>query len=208
MSADPGPRLVPARSVAPLVLAAALLAACASGPSPSPTDPLIVVEAWVDARRAGEVDAAMSLLADEGDIFGIGIHLPGNRERLRANLEAQTIAGWTIEETDCRVAGESVTCRYRQWDDVLRRWDLALTGEHRYVVRDGRLARIHRIHDRSSERTAYAAAAAFRDWVREERPELFDVIWIDLDSALYTTPDGARAVLDVLDEYEAATGGP
>jgi hypothetical protein len=43
-------------------------------------------------------------------------------------------------------------------------------------------------------------------WVREEHPDLFDVIWVDLDSALCTTPDGARAVLDLLDEYEAAAG--
>jgi hypothetical protein len=26
--------------------------------------------------------------------------------------------------------------------------------------------------------------------------------WVDRTSALYTTPDGARAVLDLLDEYE------
>jgi hypothetical protein len=206
MIGQPAHGRAPRRFLAASLLAVTPLTACALGASPPPADPLSVVEEWVKARDAGDVEVAMALLADEGDIFGIGIHLPGNRDRLRAIFEAQAIAGWTIEETDCRVDGESVTCRYRQLDDVLRRWDLALTGEHRYIVRDGRLARIHRIHDRSSERTVYATAAAFRDWVREEHPALFDVIWVDLDSALYTTPDGARAVLDLLDEYEAAAG--
>jgi hypothetical protein len=194
------------RSVA-FLLAVALLAGCAPAASPTPADPLSVVDAWVDARNAGDVEAAMAMLPEEGDILGAGIHLPGNRDRLRATFEAQTVAGLTIEETECRVDGESVTCRYRLQDDVMRRWELALTGEHRYVVRGGRIARVQRFHDPSSSRAVYAAADDFRGWVREEHPELLDVIWVDLDSALYTTPDGARAVLDILDEYEA-TGGP
>lgn len=207
MTGQPAHGRASCRTPAALLVAVACLTACAPAASPSSADPLSVVEAWVDARNAGDVVAAMSMLPEEGDVFGVGIHLPGNRDRLRAIFEAQTEAGWSIEESDCRVDGESVTCRYRQLDDILRRWDLALTGEHRYVVRDGRLARIRRIHDPASARAVYAAADAFRSWVRAEHPELVDVIWVELDSAMYTTPDGARAALELLDEYEAA-GGP
>jgi len=169
--------------------------------SPSAPDPIAVVEAWVAAREAGDIDTVMSLLAEEGDIFGIGIHLDDNRERLRRNFEGQAVAGWAIEETDCETDGERVTCRYRQEDDILRRWGLALTGEHRYAVRDGLLARIQRIHDRESANAVYAVTDAFRSWVSEVHPELVDVIWVDPTSALYTTPEGARAILEILDEF-------
>lgn len=177
---------------------------CATAaPSPSAADPIAVVEAWVAAREAGDIDAVMALLADEGEIFEIGIHLDDNRERLRRNFEAQGVAGWAIEETGCEADGELVTCRYQQEDDILRRWGLALTGEHRYVVRDGLLVRIQRIHDRQSANAVYAVTDAFRSWVAEEHPELVEIIWVDPMSALYTTPDGARAVLDLLDEFPA-----
>lgn len=177
---------------------------CATAaPPPSGADPIPVVEAWVAARVAGDVDTVMAQLAEEGEIFGVGIHLDDNRERLRRNFEAQAVAGWAIEETDCEADGERVTCRYRQEDDILRRWGLALTGEHRYVVRDGLLVRIQRIHDQQSANTVYAVTDAFRAWVSEIHPELVDVIWVDPLSALYTTPEGARAVLDLLDEFPA-----
>ncbi|HSI99615.1 MAG TPA: nuclear transport factor 2 family protein [Patescibacteria group bacterium] len=172
-------------------------------PSPPGADPIAVVEAWVAAREAGDIDTVMSLLAEEGDIFGTGIHLDDNRERLRRNFEGQAVAGWAIEETGCEADGERVTCRYRQEDEILRRWGLALTGEHRYAVRDGLIVRVQRIHDPQSANAVYAVTDAFRSWVTEHHPELVDVIWVDPTSALYTTPEGARAILELLDDFPA-----
>jgi hypothetical protein len=41
----------------------------------------------------------------------------------------------------------------------------------------------------------------FRAWVRKNHPDAVEVIWIDPTSAMYTTPDGAHAVMAFLDEY-------
>ena len=191
------------RPVATTLFLVAVGGCATAAPSPSAADPIAVVQSWVAAREAGDIETVMSLLAEEGEIFGIGIHLDDNREWLRRNFHAQAIAGWAIEETGCEADGERVTCRYRQEDDILRRWRLALTGEHRYVVRDGLLVRIQRIHDRESANEVYAVTDAFRSWVAEEHPDLVNVIWADPTSALYTTPEGARAILDVLDDFPA-----
>lgn len=167
-------------------------------------DPLSVVRAWTDARNAHEVGRAMTYIGPEGEILGIGVHLPGERDRLRTILDAQAVAGWTGEVTDCRLTATDgeVTCRYLQRDVALDAWSVTLTGAHQYLVRDGLIVRLRRTHDTDSERTAYAVFDDFRAWVRAAHPELFDIIWVDRTSALYTTPDGARAVLDLLDEYE------
>jgi hypothetical protein len=175
----------------------------------SRSDPLSVVRGWSEARNAGDVDRAMSYVADEGNILGIGVHLPGERDRLRSIFEAQALASWSVEDSDCVVAVSAndpaeaeVTCRYVQRDRALDRWGVTLVGTHEYVVRNGLIVRALRTHDADSQRSAYAVFDAFRAWVRDTHPELFDVIWVDRTSALYTTPDGARTVLDLLDEYQ------
>lgn len=143
----------------------------------------------------------MSHLSETANVFGMGMHLPGLREQLRDILAAQAVAGWSAIESDCTVAAETVNCRYVQRDRILDRWDLELTGRHRYIVRDGKLTFAERVHDVESRRAAYSVFDDFRDWVADAHPELVDVIWSDPTSALYTTPEGAQAVLDVLDEY-------
>jgi len=171
-----------------------------------PADPLTVVRSWAATRNAGDVDGALSHLGESGDIFGIGLHQPGGREELRTILEAQAIAGFRIDDRDCAVNGENVRCRYVMSDEPMRRWGLQLAGEHSYTVRDGRLVRSSRVHDPEARTAVYAAAALFEDWVREAHPELHDVIWTSFDSVTYSTPDGARAVTALLDEYDTVRG--
>jgi hypothetical protein len=77
MIGQPAHDRAPRRFLAASLLAVTPLTACALGASPPPADPLSVVQEWVEARDAGDIEVAMALLADEGDIFGIGIHLPG-----------------------------------------------------------------------------------------------------------------------------------
>ena len=169
-----------------------------------PPDPLDVVQRWTDARNRGDVDASMELLADTGNIFGIAVHLPGGRDQLREIFSAQAIAGWTLEDSDCAVDGDEVRCRYAQKDRILDRWGLAFTGAHRYRVRDGKLAFAERIHDPESREAGYDAIDAFRSWVRTAHPDVVEIIWSTPGAALYTTPAGARAALELLDEYEAS----
>ena len=166
-----------------------------------PTDPIGVVTAWTAARNRGDVDTAMSYLGSSGNVFGIALHEPDQRQELASILAAQTAAGWSLDDRDCEVSGDTVRCRYVQRDLILDRWGLALTGRHRYIVRDGSLAFAERVHDPESRDAAYAAFERFRTWVEEAHPELVGVIWSDPAAALYSTPEGARAVLELLDEY-------
>jgi catabolite regulation protein CreA len=174
-------------------------------------DPLEVVAAFTASRNAGDVDAAMDLLADDASIFGGSIADPKQRNATRQILAAQALAGWTIVDSDCEATEEasdvSVICRYQMDDEILRRWELSFTGTHEYTVRDGKIAKVTRVHDLSSRDRAYAALGAFRAWVTEAHPDLVVVIWSDPQGVTYATPEGARAMLDLLDEYEESRSG-
>ena len=191
------------RRVARLIAIVAVVTGCGVAQDPVATDgPVDVVQAFMAARNAGDVDRAMSYLAEEGSIFGVGIHLDDNRDVLAETFRAQVRAGWSGEDADCEVDGEWVICRYRQADDILRRWALELTGRHRYAVRDGKIAFAERVHDPAAQKAVYDAAAAFREWVAAEQPDQEAVIWIDRTSALYTTTEGVDAILGLLEEYD------
>jgi hypothetical protein len=187
-------------------LAAIAIAVAGASWITRPADPREVIQAFDAARNAGHIDDALGYLGESGQIFDTPIHLPGGRDRLRQLFEAQRAAGHVVDDRECTVAenGETVTCRYHQTDAILQRWGIAVEGEHRYRVRDGRLVYAFREHDRDSAATLYAATSAFHAWVADVHPALVDLIWVDPTSALYTTADGAEAVLTLLDEYEAA----
>jgi len=205
------------RQLALAVLAVALVAGAAAAfivLRPGPTtehaadaDPMGVVERWTAARNAGDTDAAMDLVADDGVVLNVMLSRPNGREQLRGILEAQRIADWHIEETGCHVEGPRVTCRYGMDDALLRRCALRFTGVHTYVVHGGRLARASRAHDWKSRNRVYAALDDFRDWVQREHPDAAETIWIDTRAALYTTADGARAVMALVDDYPCPTPG-
>lgn len=171
-----------------------------------PTDPLSIVEAWEAARNAGDVDRAMSLIAESAVIFGTAARTPAGRAWHRSVLTAQAIAGHTVHDSSCVVSGERVTCRYVQEDAFLAKCGLVLTGEHRFQVHAGKLVVVTRRHDEASREAVYGAVEAFRSWVASVHPAEHQVIWSDPSSVFYATPEGANAMLAVLDEYEC--GGP
>jgi hypothetical protein len=188
---------IPASLVAVSVVGAILFAA--AGP-----DPLEVVESLRSSRNTGNIEQAMSFLADDAELFGVSMASPRGEAKIREILAAQAVAGWTIQESGCSADGEMVTCRYQMDDKVLRRWGLTFTGRHEYLIRDGKVAKVLRFHDEASREEAYAALADFKAWVRETHRDLLDVIWSDAQSSTYATPEGAAAMLDLLDEYEEA----
>jgi hypothetical protein len=63
------------------------------------------------------------------------------------------------------------------------------------------VAELLRFHDKASRDEAYAALADFREWVSRTHRDLLYVIWSDPQSVTYATPEGATAMLDLLDEY-------
>jgi hypothetical protein len=173
-------------------------------PSPSP-GPIAVVEAWTAARNAGEIDAALALLADDGNVLDQNLSDRDARTALRGILEAQAIAGWRVEDSDCAADGESVRCRYLMHDALLRKCHLAFAGTHDYRVDGGKLRSATRRHDDASRSEVYRALTRFRGWVQRNHPDALDVIWVTRFDATYTTPDGARKVMSLLNEYPCLT---
>ena len=167
----------------------------------SPSDPVEVIQTWDDARNAGDVDAALALVAEDATILGFNLISPTQRDALRTVLEAQVIAGWHGTDAGCAVEGVTISCRYTMDDEILRRWSAAFTGVHEFTIRDGSIEAISRRHDPEVRDRIYAAALDLREWVRSTHPELYRVIWADVTSTFYTAPDGARALLDIIDEY-------
>jgi predicted acetyltransferase/ketosteroid isomerase-like protein len=167
-----------------------------------PNDPLSVVQAWEAARNAGDVDRAMSMMSETATIFGTTARTPAGRAWLRSVLAAQAIAGHTVHDSDCVVSGASVTCRYVQADAFFERCGLTLTGEHRFQVLAGKVVFASRRHDEGSREAVYGAVEAFRSWVATVEPAEELVIWSDPNSIFYSTPEGARAMLALLDRYD------
>jgi limonene-1,2-epoxide hydrolase len=164
-------------------------------------DPLEVVENFTTSRNAGDVDLAMSYLADDTRLFDASMATERGQAKIRDILAAQAVAEWTIQESSCSADGDQVTCRYQMDDIILRRWGLSFFGRHEYVIEDGKVARLLRFHDKESREEAYAALADFKEWVRQTHRDLLYVIWSDAQSVTYATPEGAAAMLDLLDEY-------
>jgi hypothetical protein len=164
-------------------------------------DPVEVVQGLRSSRNAGNIEQAISFLADDAELFDVSMASPRGEAKIREILAAQAVAGWTIRESGCAADGETVTCRYQMDDKVLRRWGLTFTGRHEYLIRDGKVAKVLRFHDEASREEAYAALADFKAWVRETHRNLLYVIWSDAQSVTYATPEGAAAMLDLLDEY-------
>ena len=189
-------RIAVAGSLVAIAFVAAILIAT-TGP-----DPLEVVQGLRASRNAGDVEQAMSYLAGEAELFGVSRASPRGEAKIREILAAQAVAAWMIEESGCAADGDAVTCRYQMDDKILRRWGLSFFGRHEYVVRDGKVVKLLRFHDEASREEAYAALADFKEWVRMTHRELLYVIWSDAQSVTYATPEGAAAMLGVLDEYE------
>jgi hypothetical protein len=164
-------------------------------------DPLEVVQDWTASRNAGDVDLAMSYLANDTQLFDVSMATPRGQAKIRDVLAAQAIAEWTIQESGCSADGDQVTCRYQMDDTILRRWGISFFGRHEYVIEDGKVAELLRFHDKASRDEAYAALADFREWVSRTHRDLLYVIWSDPQSVTYATPEGATAMLDLLDEY-------
>ena len=164
-------------------------------------DPLEVVQEWTASRNAGDVDLAMSYLADDTQLFGVSMATQRGAAKIREVLAAQAVAAWTIQESGCSADGDQVTCRYQMDDTILRRWSISFFGRHEYVIEDGKVAKLERFHDEASRDEAYAALADFKDWVAHTHRDLLYVIWSDAQSVTYATPEGAAAMLDLLDEY-------
>jgi hypothetical protein len=108
------------------------------------SDPMPVIDAWVQALNAGDIDVALSYLADDA-VVQIVPPAPGTSGVFAGKGE---IRGWyeTIVEqngvttlSDCQVDGETVTCVNTYAEDSFRSMGIDfIVGEWVVVVRDGK----------------------------------------------------------------------
>ena len=124
-------------SVALLALPVTL---CAQEP-----DAMSVINAWLEAVNAGDIDAALSYLADDA-VVQIVPPAPGTsgvfsgKEEIRGWYEALVAQHGGATLSDCQVDGEKVTCVNAYWEDSLRSLGLdSIVGEWVAVVREGKL---------------------------------------------------------------------
>lgn len=160
-----------------------------------------VVQAWVSARNAGDVETVLSLTADDATLLGHSMDLSHRRDDFVELIRAQAAASFAISETDCVVHDELVSCRYRLSDTFLRSLDVALTGDHEYVVRDGLIISAERTHDPEARSNVVNAMRQFRSWVKEHYPEIEAVIWTTRGSTAYSNVEGVQAMHSIFEEY-------
>jgi hypothetical protein len=108
------------------------------------SDPMPIINAWVEALNAGDIDVALSYLADDA-VVQIVPPAPGTSGVFTGKGE---IRGWyeTIVEqngvttlSDCQVDGETVTCVNTYAEDSFRSMGIDfIVGEWVVVVRDGK----------------------------------------------------------------------
>jgi ketosteroid isomerase-like protein len=102
------------------------------------TDPLTIVNSWLEALNAGDVDAALSYLADNAQITSDQAYT--GKEEIRGWYEDLVGANGTSTLSDCQVDGETVTCSSVYTDDGLQAMGVDfLEGALVLVVRDGEI---------------------------------------------------------------------
>jgi len=102
------------------------------------TDPLTIVNSWLEALNAGDVDAALSYLADDAQITSDRAYT--GKEEIRGWYEDLVGANGTSTLSDCQVDGETVTCSSVYTDDGLQAMGVDfLEGALVLVVRDGEI---------------------------------------------------------------------
>ena len=102
------------------------------------TDPLTIVNSWLEALNAGDVDAALSYVADDAQITSDQVYT--GKEQIRGWYENIVSANGASTLSDCQVDGETVTCSSVYTDDGLQAMGVDfLEGELVVVVRDHKI---------------------------------------------------------------------
>jgi ketosteroid isomerase-like protein len=108
-------------------------------------DPMSTISAWVEALNAGDIDGALSYLADDA-VVQILPPAPGTsgvftgKEEVRGWYEAVVGQNGVTTLSDCQIEGETVTCVNTYAEDSFRSLGIdSVVGEWVAVVREGKL---------------------------------------------------------------------
>jgi hypothetical protein len=108
-------------------------------------DPVSTINAWVEALNAGDIDSALSYLADDA-VVQIVPAAPGTsgiftgKEEVRGWYETIVGQHGVTALSECQVDGETVTCVNNYAEDSFRSLGIDfVVGEWVAVVREGKL---------------------------------------------------------------------
>jgi hypothetical protein len=109
------------------------------------SDPMSIIDSWVEALNAGDIDAALSYLADDA-VVQILPPAPGTsgvftgKGEIRGWYEAVVGQHGETALSDCQVDGETVNCVNTYAEDSFRSLGIdSVVGEWVAVVREGKL---------------------------------------------------------------------
>ncbi len=127
-----------------LLTLAAFLPACAS-------DPQNVINAWQEAMNKGDIDLALSYLAQDATVTivpafdGDGIY--NGRSEIRSWYEMLAGGKGLTTLSDCKKNGDTITCLDTYADEGLKSIGVDfLESDFVVVVRDSKISIIHRDH--------------------------------------------------------------
>jgi len=110
------------------------------------TDPMAVVNAWVEALNAGNIEAALSYLADDAVLTFVPPPTPGDdgifsgKKEIRGWYEGLVKAKGVTTKGNCQIKGEKVTCLDTYTDTGLQGMGVdSLEMEWAATVRDGKI---------------------------------------------------------------------
>lgn len=108
------------------------------------TDPISIAHALHDALNAGDIDAALSYLADDAVVTMVpppeGTGVFSGKEEIRGWYDGLVAGNGVSTLSDCQVDGETVTCMDTYTDDGLQGMGVDfIEGEWVAIVRDGKI---------------------------------------------------------------------
>ncbi len=197
------------RTMTLLLIVVLALASCQT-PAAAPAEPAAapnaeaIVQALADALNAGDVDAAVALIADDA-VFDMADGEPLMGVDQFRELFAYLVAGhFRIEATPKNTDGGTVTTDTKTWGDGIPGGGPNIATEV-YVVEDGKITSIS--WTPNEETTANMEAAAMEGGEAKAEPaQPAFTITFDGDQCMYdgpdTLPSGQRikTVLDVTDQ--------
>jgi len=146
------------RIVFVLSVALVLLTACGStpeltkppeptrAPEPTPEPPTSIVDGWVTALNVGDVEAALSYLADDAVLTFVPPPIPGDdgifsgKEEIRGWYQGLAAGKGVTTLSNCQVKGEQITCQTTYADAGLKSEGIDfLAFEWVATVRDGKI---------------------------------------------------------------------
>ena len=132
-----------------LILVGFVVSAC--GPTPTSSDPAAVVQAYFDARNAGDLDGAMALVADNG-VFIVGpVIYRGSFHTGKAHIrdlhQGEEDRNTRFEWSNLLVDGNVVDGSLYVTTDISRVW-----AHFEAVVQGGKIVALHRFEGKVLER--------------------------------------------------------